>query len=446
MMIGTNMVYAKDIYRVELGQAALERMAVVGRYDTYLEYPPVRGPWENEFCHSVKTNLRSIVGEYLDLRYTNSVGVFTNFYDITQSQYINRFWTDTGILSYCDLPTNFWDYTPARYLTNYGLTNGSTNIVSGYSTTHYGWEGVYRIIKAMQYVHPRPSWSEYGPHESISNGATRVAQGVDCTPSGFTVPSPYDTWMPSVYTSIVSVGDTINFVSGAAGKIEISQLVHGWYTDELLSGNSEDFWGVSYIFDIPYSARPGAVMTFYTNAFFPTGNVADAQAFAFPEDAFTDGTNYYAAALYKIPDPEYYIQAPTNWSTNTFYLITRGEWPIILYDQAGYVAQGTNVLTEGGLSVESVTLNPNPGIFTNVCSTNGFGYFSWGAIDYGSNCGNDYYLAPPRPSWQDMGFTYTRLADACGNDDPSTFSMYFGAFVQRDLRLNVAIQPDWEYR
>ena len=73
---GTNWVWAKDLYRDELGKATLERMAPLGESDGDLLAAPARNPWEHAFVQSCKDGLLSVVPSYLNLTYTNDAGIF----------------------------------------------------------------------------------------------------------------------------------------------------------------------------------------------------------------------------------------------------------------------------------------------------------------------------------------------------------------------------------
>lgn len=441
----TNWTFAKDVWREEIGEAILERMVVVGEYDSYLEHPPVRYPWENQFVSAAKSNLYTILDEYLDLRYTNSVGVFTNFYMTNLTCYTERFWTKSNILEFCDLPTNFFEWTPVRYLGPNGLTTNqanNSNLLAGFTTADYGWHGLYELVNALDYYHPAAAWVEYGLYDGVFTGAwdaTAAATNV-CFHERYDVPSPWTTWTPTNYTTNIVIGSYQDAQTNSLGTVALEQFANGKAQDVDGIEASVQFWAVDYYYSVPHEFYEGAYLQHYTNAFHPT-NVLDAQAFTVALNAWQDDqTNYWAGLHAKRTTDVYYISVPP--PSNVFQLASREAWGVTVYSNK-YIAASSTATVEDittDINVSDVTLNGD--MLTNSCSGD-FAFYPWGSYEPPDNCFSPVAYGPN--DFEDL-LPFTIDTDACSNDDPVTWDIWNSSYKQYSIKNNVALKPAWKYR
>jgi hypothetical protein len=160
---GTNWMFTKDVWAVDLENAWEERGAYVGAVVTNDIASVVR--WEHQSVASLKAYAYEVVQGYVCLTNRATNGTYDAWYEAQPSitnyssfaEYRDAIvhppsWNATNVLEYVGLPTNFWAYTPARWLGGKVPPITNANTQAGFDTRHYGWHGLVELLKACEDV------------------------------------------------------------------------------------------------------------------------------------------------------------------------------------------------------------------------------------------------------------------------------------------------------
>lgn len=451
----TTVVFAKDVWRVEIGGALLERMAAVGATnDTVLDdwFPPRFG-WEHDYISAMKSNVLAVAGQYLNLAYTNASGVFTNYHDTSLECFSNRFWTTESLLSYCSLPTNFFEFTPARFLGAGGPTNHfGDEMLAGYSDSDYGWEGMYRVVNALDYYEPGAAWRLVGVFETIQTGAwNEITLGTN-VPSGacnntnvwdgrYEIPIPYDAYVPSTIIT------NFDFTETSGGSASIVQYADGlWFDDDGIEAPVE-YWAVRYSYNVPTIQSPSAKLDYYDAAYFPTGTVLDAQSFYRIASDIYDGSQYRVDADFAANEVTY-GSVITNASGTQYPYTERGSWNIdsvVTNGMTNVVAFGANVSASAVFSLDyavDVTRNPD-----TPCSTNSgtYGYNDFESISGPCPHTGSGPSLNPSPSWF-KPLNFSNIDRTGCAEDSVEVNIWLRQYERADITHIVALRPNWKFK
>jgi len=178
--------YAADISMAThcaLGLA--ERMAVIGDDPVLLPACSTQAA----FMSAVKSNAITTLTGYLDVRFRDSYGWFTNM-----ASGSSPVWTSGEVLEYVNAPTNYWLYSPAIRIASSSM-GGS--ILPGFALNDYGWSNLCGIIAAMDYRIPPARWVSVENEVSVSGYDELLVPKTNPCVSSYTIYAP--TYIPPVF-------------------------------------------------------------------------------------------------------------------------------------------------------------------------------------------------------------------------------------------------------